>query len=78
MTDEKVLWRRLSGQPDQWFICLEHTTYLMEFSEECGPLFFRTPDLDPVVPLRNGRAGFLWEILEHWRESKTDTELSGE
>jgi hypothetical protein len=57
---------------NQWFICLEHTTYLMAFSDACGPLFFTTPDLVPVNPLPDGRAGFIWEIFERWRESIMD------
>ena len=52
---------------DQWFVCLEHSTYLMECSKNCDPTFYTTPDLAPVAPLRGGWGNFLWQIFERWR-----------
>ena len=48
------------------YICLEHTTYLFEFSPLFGPAWFTVPgdknvDVDP-----DGHLSFLWDMFEIW------------
>ena len=58
------------------YICLEHTTYIMEFSDRFGPSFWRVEcgkeievDIefdDNDEPVSNR---FLWDIFDEWYES---------
>ena len=59
----------ICGLPDfQTFICLEHTTYLMEFTKMFGPAWFRLEcgeEID-VYPEPDGHLSFLWDFFDEW------------
>jgi hypothetical protein len=48
------------------YICLEHTTYLMEFSRQFGPSWFTVPGDQEIDAIPGGSMGFLWEIFDEW------------
>lgn len=64
------------GLPDkQTFICLEHTTYLMEFTRMFGPFWFRMPDETPVFPEPDGHLSFLWDFFDDWYKPEMAKEV---
>ena len=66
-----------SHTTDNVYICLEHTTYLMEFSPMFGPSWFTVPDDKNIFPDPGGHLGFLWDIFNEWYYGeKDDSELS--
>lgn len=48
----------------QVYICLEHTTYMMEYHWYTGPAWFRMPDEIEVFPEPDGHLGFLWDFFD--------------
>lgn len=48
------------------YICLEHTTYLMEFSPMFGPAWFTVPGDENIFPDPDGSMAFLWTIFNDW------------
>jgi len=48
------------------YICFEHTTYLMEFSERFGPAWFTVPGDENIFPEPDGHLSILWDIFEEW------------
>ncbi len=68
---------------DKWiYICFEHTTYILEFSKQFGPFFYRLEGgkeieiefefNDDHEPISNK---FLWDIFEEWHYSETIKEF---
>ena len=48
------------------YICLEHTTYLFEFSRRFGPAWFTVPG-DQIIDVEpDGHLKVLWDIFEEW------------
>lgn len=54
---------------EKWtYICFEHTTYIMEFSPNFGPYWFRLEgkkEID-VYPEPDGHLDILWDIFDEW------------
>ena len=55
-----------SGVTHSVYVCLEHTTYLMEFSPMFGPSWFTVPGDKNIFPDPDGTMAFLWDIFERW------------
>ena len=51
------------------YICLEHTTYLFEFSRRFGPAWFTVPDEEHIEVHPDGSMSFLWDIFEEWHSN---------
>ncbi len=55
------------------YICMEHTTYLFEFSERFGASWFTVPG-DKVIDVEpDGHLSFLWDIFKKWYKTKGET-----
>ncbi len=71
-----VIYRRINKMI-QGYICFEHTTYLLVFSRQFGPYFYRIECGEEIEvefefddnhePISNK---FLWDIFETWRHTK--------
>lgn len=64
---------------DPVYVCFEHTTYVMEFSEQFGPYFSRiecgkeidiVPEFDENNDYVCTKYAFLWEIFEEWNNRR--------
>ena len=57
------------------YICFEHTTYLFEFSERCGPAWFSVPGDTWVDVEPDGHLSVLWDIYRDWRGNERETDI---
>lgn len=55
------------------YVCLEYTTYLMEFSRRFGPTWFSVPGDKDILPEPDGHLSFLWDIFNEWYDNFTKT-----
>ena len=53
----------------QNYICLEHTTYLFEFSRQFGPAWFTVPGDQEIDVEPDGHMSFLWDIFDDWYDT---------